>query len=96
MPFEQALNLRQTDPKKYIDLSMDAMAVHCRAILDMKNKGAVAFDYGNNLRGQALKRGVTNAMDYPGSYRLMFAIFFVMAKDLSDGRPCRAIPRTSV
>ena len=66
MPFEQALSLRQTDPKKYIDLSMDAMAVHCRAILDMKNKGAVAFDYGNNLRGQALKRGVTNAMDYPG------------------------------
>jgi urocanate hydratase len=42
------------------------MAVHCRAILAMKERGAVAFDYGNNLRGQALKKGVTNAFDYPG------------------------------
>jgi urocanate hydratase len=42
------------------------MAIHCRAILDMQTRGAVAFDYGNNLRGQALKRGVDNAFDYPG------------------------------
>jgi len=62
----EALTLRKTDPDQYIDRAMDAMAIHCRAILDMMKKGAIAFDYGNNLRGQALKRGVTDAMDYPG------------------------------
>jgi urocanate hydratase len=65
-PYEEALRLRKTDPKKYIDMALESMAVHCRAILEMKEKGAVAFDYGNNLRAQALKRGVKNAMDYPG------------------------------
>jgi urocanate hydratase len=65
-PYEEALALRKSDPEKYIDLALNSMAVHCRAILEMKQKGAVAFDYGNNLRAQAQKRGVTNAMDYPG------------------------------
>ncbi|UCG11249.1 MAG: urocanate hydratase [Deltaproteobacteria bacterium] len=64
--YESALELRQSDPKTYVEMAMDSMAVHCRAILDMKARGAVAFDYGNNLRGQALKRGVDNAFDYPG------------------------------
>ncbi len=66
IPLDEALTLRRTDPDKYIDMAMDAMATHCRAILTMMKKGAIAFDYGNNLRGQALKQGVTNAMDYPG------------------------------
>ena len=64
--YEQALAMRKDDPKKYMSLALDSMAVHCRAILEMKRKGAVAFDYGNNLRAQAMKRGVTDAMDYPG------------------------------
>ncbi len=63
---EEALQLRFSDPKKYIDMAMGSMATHCRAILEMQRRGAVAFDYGNNLRGQALKAGVDNAMDYPG------------------------------
>lgn len=62
----EALHLRKTDPNRYMSAALDSMAVHCRAILDMQKRGAVAFDYGNNLRGQALRRGVTNAMDYPG------------------------------
>jgi urocanate hydratase len=66
MPYEEALALRKKDPKRYIDKAFESMAVHCRAILRMKERGAVAFDYGNNLRAQAMKRGVTNAMDYPG------------------------------
>jgi urocanate hydratase len=66
LPYEEALSLRKKDPKKYMDMALDSMAVHCRAILEMKARGAVAFDYGNNLRAQAQKRGVTNAMDYPG------------------------------
>jgi urocanate hydratase len=66
IPMEDAWKLRFSDPDKYIEMALDSMGTHCRAILDMQSKGAVAFDYGNNLRGQALKVGVANAMDYPG------------------------------
>ncbi|KIX14771.1 urocanate hydratase [Dethiosulfatarculus sandiegensis] len=66
IPYEKALLMRKQDPEKYKELSLKSMATHCRAILKMQARGAVAFDYGNNLRGQALTRGVTNAMDYPG------------------------------
>ncbi|HUJ74924.1 MAG TPA: urocanate hydratase, partial [bacterium] len=66
MPYEQALELRSSDPARYREASMESMARHCRAILDFQKRGAVAFDYGNNLRGQALKKGVPNAFDYPG------------------------------
>jgi urocanate hydratase len=66
LSFEEALDLRKTDPETYKDRALTSMAGHVRAILDMKAKGAVAFDYGNNLRAQAMKRGVDNAMDYPG------------------------------
>ena len=66
MSYEEALALRKSDPAKYIDLALNSMAVHCRAILTMQERGAIAFDYGNNLRAQAMKRGVDNAMNYPG------------------------------
>jgi urocanate hydratase len=66
MPFEAATALRAKDPKAYSAAAMASMARHCRAIIDMKGRGAVAFDYGNNLRGQALKAGVSDAFDYPG------------------------------
>ncbi|THB80189.1 MAG: urocanate hydratase [Desulfobacteraceae bacterium] len=66
LSFEEALSLRKSDPEKYKDMALDSMAIHVRAILEMKDKGAIAFDYGNNLRAQAMKRGVDNAMDYPG------------------------------
>jgi urocanate hydratase len=64
--FENALKLRKSDPETYKDMALNAMADHVRAILAMKDKGAIAFDYGNNLRAQAMKKGVANAMDYPG------------------------------
>ena len=66
LSMEDALTLRKTDPAKYIDMALNSMADHVRAILKMQKKGAIAFDYGNNLRAQAMKRGVDNAMDYPG------------------------------
>ncbi|MBW1729502.1 MAG: urocanate hydratase [Deltaproteobacteria bacterium] len=66
IPYEEALRLRKQDPKKYMSMAIQSMAIHCRAILEMKDRGAVAFDYGNNLRAQALRGGVKNAMDYPG------------------------------
>jgi urocanate hydratase len=64
--YREALDLRKKDPKKYIEMSMRSMAVHCQAILDMQKKGAIAFDYGNNLRAQAEKAGVSKAFDYTG------------------------------
>jgi urocanate hydratase len=66
LSYEDALSLRERDPKDYIRRSMASMATHCRAILEMQKRGAVAFDYGNNLRGAALDAGVENAFDYPG------------------------------
>jgi urocanate hydratase len=66
MAFDEAVALRASDPQRYIAASMDSMARHCRAILAMQAHGAIAFDYGNNLRGQAARHGVANAFDYPG------------------------------
>jgi urocanate hydratase len=66
LPYEDALQLRIHDPQLYMELSRRSMVVHCRAVLDFQARGAIAFDYGNNLRGQALRNGLSNAMDYPG------------------------------
>ena len=63
---KDALKLRKEDSKEYIKQSMDGMKIHCNALLDFKKKGAVVFDYGNNLRGQAKKAGLKNAFEYPG------------------------------
>jgi urocanate hydratase len=66
LPYEEALRLRQKDPQEYIRRAYRSMAVHVRAMLDLQKMGAVTFDYGNNLRGQAKKAGVENAFDFPG------------------------------
>ncbi len=66
MTFQEALDLRKSDPDKYMHESFRAISEHVRGILQLKNMGSVAFDYGNNLRGQAKKAGVENAFDYPG------------------------------
>ncbi len=64
--FAEAATLRRTDPDAYVHRSMQAMAAHVRAMLDLKSRGAVTFDYGNNIRAQAQKAGVANAFDIPG------------------------------
>jgi urocanate hydratase len=64
--FDEANALRESDSKKYIEESFRAMGEHVQGILALKAKGAIAFDYGNNLRAQAMKAGVENAFDYPG------------------------------
>ncbi len=66
LTLEQAQTLRQTDPDHYIARSLQTMARHVRQMLELQRRGAVTFDYGNNLRGQALTQGVTNAFDFPG------------------------------
>ena len=66
MTLEAALDLRNTDAKTYVKESIRAMGEHVLGILDLKAEGAVAFDYGNNIRAQAVKAGVKNAFDLPG------------------------------
>ncbi len=63
---EEALELRRVKPSEYVERSTASMAVHCQAMLDFQSAGAVVFDYGNGLRGQAKDAGVANAFDYPG------------------------------
>jgi len=63
----QARELRLANPEKYDNEVLDSMVRHVRAILDLQGKGAVCFDYGNNLRGQvADHRDMREAFDYPG------------------------------
>jgi urocanate hydratase len=63
---EQADTLRDSDWKAYLENSLDSIAKHVRAMLAMQQKGAVSFDYGNNIRGEAKANGVPNAFDIPG------------------------------
>ncbi len=64
---EEANALREEDPEKYKNLSLDTMARHVRQMIALQERGAITFDYGNNLRGQAKdKRGVENAFSFPG------------------------------
>lgn len=67
MSVEEAAIMREKDPDTYCKLSLDTMAKHVRLMLALQQRGAITFDYGNNLRGQAKdKRGVENAFDFPG------------------------------
>jgi urocanate hydratase len=63
---DEALALRGKDPDEYVKRSMHSMAVHVEAMLALQKKGAVTFDYGNNIRAQAEKAGVANAFEIPG------------------------------
>jgi len=64
--FEEAERLRDRDPDEYVRRSMSAMAQHVRAMLTLKERGAITFDYGNNIRAQAKQAGVANAFDIAG------------------------------
>jgi urocanate hydratase len=66
MPYEEALSLRASDPSRYVAEARRSMGEHVRAILDLKARGAVAFDYGNNIRAEAQKAGVADAFTFPG------------------------------
>lgn len=66
LPYDEALKLRKSNPDKYMKYSIESMAKHVQAMLNMQEKGAEVFDYGNNIRAQAEKGGVENAFDFPG------------------------------
>lgn len=64
--YQAALELRKTDPATYKQRSYHSMVVHVEAMLACKARGAVVFDYGNNLRAQAEKGGCKNAFGFAG------------------------------
>jgi urocanate hydratase len=66
MTLAEAIELRGRDPKAYQERSLDAIARHVEGMLELQKMGAVAFDYGNNIRTFAFQRGVRNAYDFPG------------------------------
>jgi urocanate hydratase len=66
MSLDEAARLRATKPAEYIDRAMEAMAGQVRAMLELQARGAITFDYGNNIRAQAQKAGVTNAFEIAG------------------------------
>ena len=66
LSIKESNDLRKSDSKRYISESYKAMVVHCEAIIKLQAMGSIAFDYGNNLRGQAKKAGLKNAFDFPG------------------------------
>lgn len=63
---ESAADFRKADQKAYLDAAYDSMAKHVRGMLELKKRGAIVFDYGNNLRARAQEHGVKEAFDFPG------------------------------
>jgi urocanate hydratase len=76
LSYDAALAMRDSSPDAYIELSYDTMARHMRAMLELQRRGAITFDYGNNLRGQALKAGVKDAFDVGGFVPLFIRPLF--------------------
>lgn len=66
IPYAKALSLRKKDPAKYVAMAKASIAAHVRALLKLQKRGVVVFDYGNNIRGEALASGVKNAFAIPG------------------------------
>jgi len=63
---EQAVVLREKDPEKYIEYAYRSMYTHVELMLELQKKGAITFDYGNNIRARAAEKGLKNAFDFPG------------------------------
>jgi urocanate hydratase len=66
MSFEEAVSLRKNNPSDYIKAAKKTIVKHVEAMLKFQKKGAITFDYGNNIRGEAKDNGVENAFDIPG------------------------------
>jgi urocanate hydratase len=64
--YEQAKVLRDENPKEYIDYAYASMTRHVELMLELQKRGAITFDYGNNIRARAKERGLENAFDFPG------------------------------
>ncbi|MFP3045271.1 MAG: urocanate hydratase [Thermocladium sp.] len=75
LSLEDANKLRASDPDKYVALSSSSMAKHVQLMLELQRRGAVTFDYGNNLRKQAFDAGVEDAFKIPGQMEFLRPMF---------------------
>jgi urocanate hydratase len=66
VPFEEAAALRERDPDEYLRLASESIVAHVRAMVEFVRMGCYVFDYGNNLRGEAYRAGLSDAFTYPG------------------------------
>jgi urocanate hydratase len=66
MPYAKALELRKKNPEQYVALAKASIVEHVKGLLKLQKKGAVVFDYGNNIRGEAQANGLKTAFDIPG------------------------------
>ncbi len=66
IPLEEAKKCRKENPSQYLALAYDSMKLHVELMLQLQKRGAITFDYGNNLRARAQERGLKNAFDFPG------------------------------
>jgi urocanate hydratase len=66
VPFEETAGLRERDPDRYLHLASESIVTHVRAMLELVRQGCYVFDYGNNLRGEAYRAGLSDAFTYPG------------------------------
>ncbi|MGB9750151.1 MAG: urocanate hydratase [Caldisericia bacterium] len=78
--YENALKLRKDKPEEYIKLSYESIVKHVEAMIEFQKKGAVVFDYGNNIRGQASKAGYKDAYSFPGFIQEYIRPLFFVGK----------------
>jgi urocanate hydratase len=76
----EAAKLRTADPDRYIKEAIASIVVHTEAMIDFQKRGAVVFDYGNNIRGQAEKGGLKNAFAFPGFVPAFIRPMFCIGK----------------
>ena len=77
---KQAAELRRANPDRYVREAIESIVVHVQAMIDLQGKGAVVFDYGNNIRGQAEKGGLANAFAFPGFVPAFIRPMFCVGK----------------
>jgi urocanate hydratase len=80
MMLAAALELRASNPDEYKKRALESIGVHVQAMLAMQKRGAITFDYGNNIRAQAVRVGVTNAFDFHGFVPLFIRPLFCTGK----------------
>ncbi len=91
----QAVILRRDNPKEYIDYAYRSMRRHVECMLGLQERGAITFDYGNNLRARAQEKGLENAFGFPGFVPAYIRPSSAKGKALSGGQRLAAIPPIS-
>lgn len=86
LTMEQAQFLRKKKPKKYLDMAIESVVAHVKAMVTLQQRGAIVFEYGNNIRGQALRGGYEQAFSFPG-----FVSEFLRPLYCEGRGPCRWI-----